>query len=553
MILFSRLYLYLLTAVTIGPIAFLLGRSLLKSSLTDKETWSFIFQNMLWDLTLNTLVLGAFTVLMSLLTGLLQAVLICFTNIGAKKTLHTLFVLPLAFPLYILAFIYAGSLEYSGPIPSYFRKALDINLTQFIPIKSPFMIALVFSFAFTPYAYLFLKSAFTHINKDILWTARSLGKSPSAVLIQLILPQARYWIGAASIFIFLEVLCDFGGVSVFNYNTFSTAIYHSWISLFSLNAAVKLSVLPLLFVFMLYFLNFKFCPDFSHHAKKTGQPTVLFEISSWKKNLIKVILLIYFFFAFLFPLGQLAFWIGGEVSLTVMRECLKIVLHTLLIAIGATVLIGTLSLLMAFIYRYALSPKEKFLSLFTKMGYAIPGSIVAIGVMSLYALWKIHFFGALALGALFVAYLIRFFPIAFEMQNRGYASISQKLDWVSHSLGKTPFITFLKIHLPLLTPTLISSLVILLIEMIKEMPMTLILRPYGINTLATKVYELTSEGDWERASVFGGVFILLGFLSVFLSEHVFNRTYSTKDTHSTKDTGTTRTAQHAHSKHHTST
>ena len=189
---------------------------------------------------------------------------------------------------------------------------------------------------------------------------------------------------------------------------------------------------------------------------------MLFELSLWQKNLIRAILLIYFFLAFLFPLGQLAFWIGGEVSLTVIKECLRTVLQTLLIAGGGTVLIGALSLLMAFIYRYDLSPKEKFLSLFTKMGYAIPGSIVAIGVMSLYALWKIHFFGALALGALFVAYLIRFFPIAFEMQNRGYASVSRKLDWVSRSLGKTPSITFLKIHLPLLTPTLISSLVILL-------------------------------------------------------------------------------------------
>ena len=190
MIFFSRLYLYLLIVVTIGPIAFLLGRSVFKSSITDKETWSFIFQNMLWDLTLNTVILGGFTVFLSLLTGLLQAILICFTNIGAKKILHTLFVLPLAFPLYILAFIYVGSLEYSGPLTGFFRKALDIDLTQLIPIKSPFMIALVFSFAFSPYAYLFLKSAFTYINKDILWTARSLGKTPPALLIQLILPQA---------------------------------------------------------------------------------------------------------------------------------------------------------------------------------------------------------------------------------------------------------------------------------------------------------------------------------------------------------------------------
>ena len=528
MALFSRLYLYFFIFIATGPIAFLVGRSLLKSTSTDKETWRFIFQNMLLNLTLNTFVLASLTILMSLFIGLLQAILICFSNIAAKKILHTLFVLPLAFPLYVLAFVYVGSFEYSGTIPSYFRNAFGINLTDIISIKSPLSISIIFSLAFSPYAYLFLKSAFASVDKNILRTARSLGKTPFTVLTQLLIPQVRPWIGAVSIFIFLEVLCDFGGVSIFNYDTFSTAIYHSWISLFSLNSAIKLSVLPLLFVFILYFLNFKFYPTYSSHGKMEGDSTVLFEVSLWslwKKSLLGLILFIYFFFSILFPVGQLVFWMWGALLLEVNENYLVIVLQTLLVSIVVAILIGSLSLLMTFIYRVYFSSKEKFLTLFTKIGYAIPGSIIAISVMALYALGRFHFFGIFALVALFMAYLIRFFPIPFEMQNKRYESISKKLDWMSSSLGKSPFRTFLKVHFPLLAPALLSSFVMVGIEIVKEMPMTLILRPYGMNTLATKVYELTSEGEWERASVFGVLFVVLGGASIFLSEHYFNRTY----------------------------
>ena len=218
-ILSYRAYLAIFIFFIFGPILFILGQSFFSSSLTDQETWAYILDSMLWELTWSTVSLAFLTVLLSSLTGFSQAYLISFSNIKKKSVLHLLFVMPLIFPLYVLGFVYVGSLEYSGFIPSFFRNGLGINILEFINIKSILGVSFVFSLALSPYIYLYLKSCFGAMDKKLFLSARSLGKTPNQIARTIVLPQAVPWLISGGILVCLEVFCDFGGVSVFNYET----------------------------------------------------------------------------------------------------------------------------------------------------------------------------------------------------------------------------------------------------------------------------------------------------------------------------------------------
>jgi len=515
---FYRFYQYVLIFLVIAPIVFLCAQSILTNSLSDSETWRFILDHMLVGLVKNTALLMLATVFLSIILGVSQASLICLTNIPAKKILHILFILPLIFPLYVLAFVYVGSFTYSGSIPVFFRSFFNFDLTALFAIKSTMGVAMVFSLALAPYVYLFLRAAFLRIDEKLIFSARSLGQRPFKILFGLLMPQIRPWIYASAILVALEVLCDFGGVSVFNYDTFSTAIYHSWIGLFSLNTAVKLSLIPGLFALLLYFANNFFYRTYKNETK-LSRSFVLFELTFIKKTILLMGSLSYCFFSVFFPVGQIFIWASSALSLELNLDYLLIIAHTLLISLGAAVFIALLSLLLVNLQRNYSSQQDRSITIFVKIGYALPGSIIAIALMSVFSLLNINFFATFAFIALLFAYLVRFFSVAFEIQSKAYDLISKKYDWTSYSLGKAKFKTFYKVHLPILLPTLISSMIMLLLEIMKEMPMTLMLRPFGVNTLATKIYELTSEGEWERASISAALLILLGALTIFLSEY----------------------------------
>ena len=518
----SKSYLFFILLCIVFPISFLMMQSFTSGTLSDQESWSFILDNMLLDLLKNTGSLALLTVFFSCILGILQATLISFTNIRMKKIFHLLFVLPIIFPLYILSYIYVGSLEFSGNIPTFFRTFFNIDLSNMVQIKSLLGVSVVFSFALSPYVYLFLKSAFLHIDKKLILSAKSLGRGPSYILLTLIIPYSRSWICSSGILVFLEVICDFGGVSVFNYDTFSTAIYHAWISFFSLNTAIKLSSIPLVFTIFLYLIN-QWANRSRQGKGSRSESYLLFILTENKKNIITFITLIYCFFSVIFPIAQLFHWGWKGLSRESGNEYIFLILQTVGIGCVIAILINIFSIILIFFSRMYFSKRENNIMVLSKIGYAIPSSIIAISIILPLSFFKINYFGSFALIALFWGYLIRFFPVALEMQYNSYRILPKKLDWVSYSLGKNKLTTFFRVHLPVLKFPLIYSMMMIFIEVIKEMPITLILRPYGINTLATKIYELTSEGEWERASVCGSLLILFGLLSVFISECYKNK------------------------------
>ncbi|MDC1174663.1 iron ABC transporter permease [Bacteriovoracaceae bacterium] len=494
----------------------------MSGELSDQETWTFILDSMLWDLTKNTLSLAFLTVLFSSLIGFGQAYLISFSSLSKKWVLHLLFVMPLIFPLYIIGFVYVGSLEYSGVIPSLIRENFGFNILNFINIKSVWGVAFVFSLALSPYIYLYLKSCFGGIDKKLFLSARSLGKTPRQITRTIVLPQALPWLFSGAILVCLEVICDFGGVSVFNYETFSTAIYHAWISLFSINTAVRLSLFPTLFALILYMISqYKF--RVREGKSKVQESIVLLNLKGISKKFVFLLIFFYTLVAVIFPVSQLLIWSMHAIGIELDSDYLLLIVQTLFIGSAVAFLINSIGLVFLYLQRYRFSSREKSILPITKLGYAIPGSIVAISIMAFFSIFEVSYSGYFAFFALLLAYLIKFYSVSSELMMRGMSSISKKMDWSSLSLGKSSSFTFFKIQLPILRPVLFSSFVLVLIEVFKEMPITLILRPFGVNTLATRVYELTSEGEWERASISALFLILLGAVSLYISEKVINK------------------------------
>jgi iron(III) transport system permease protein len=415
-----------------------------------------------------------------------------------------------------LGFIYVGALEYSGALPTFLRETLNLNLLNFINIKSVWGVAFVFSLALSPYVYLYVKSALDRMDERMVLSARSLGKTPLTIARNLIFPSVASWILSGAILVILEVLCDFGGVSVFNYETFSTAIYHAWESLFSLNTAVKLSIFPSILAIGLYLYNqwkFKI-----REKKERSRTAPVFTLKSSHQTLILLVILFYGFFSVFYPFFQLVSWSIEAISLEWGIDYFSLVSKTMGLGVTGSLFICFFSLLLCLGYRYSFRNSEKDLTVLTRIGYALPGSVVAIGMMSLFSLFGMNFYGTPALIALILGYTLKFFSVGFGLQNTAFQNIGQKMDWSSLSLGKSLKQGFFEAHLPILKPVLISSFVLIMIEIIKEIPITLILRPYGVDTLATRIYELTSEGEWERASLSAVVLVVFGGISIVLSE-----------------------------------
>ncbi len=512
----SKIVLYLALALMVGPFFILIAKSFTYSTRADREVWDFVFQFTLPHLFKNTFLLIFLTVFLSSIIGFGQAVLVVLTDLKLKAILHTIFVLPLVFPLYVLSYIYVGAFEYSGPISSYLREVLNWNLLTYINIKGPWAIAFIFSLALSPYVYLFQKSFLERMDRRVIWSARTLGKGPWGLLFSVIIPQCFPWVLSSSILVGLEVLCDFGGVSVFNFETFSTAIYESWVSLFSFKTAMKLSLFPMLLAILLYWFNSRLKDSLTEKETMNLEP--IFYPGKLVKIIILFLVLSHCLLAIFFPIGQLIIWAMSSWRETFGENFFSYVFDTMALAVLCSFFVGFISLAFVFLNRFYWGSREKFLSLFLKLGYAVPGTIVGVGVMAILSMAKIHFFGPLAYIALMLGLLIRFYSVGFEMQNKAYTLINKKLDWVSRSLGLNPRQTFYQAHFSLLRPAIFSSMLLCFLEVAKEMPVTLILRPHGVNTLSTKIYELTSEGEWEKSSLYAIFLIGFGCLSVLINE-----------------------------------
>lgn len=492
----------------------------------EADVWAHLSRYVLPEVTVNTIKLLLGVALLSGVIGTTLAWLTSICEFPGRRFFDWALLLPLAIPTYVLAFVAVGFLDYSGPLQSWLREVTGTS--AWVPrIRSTGGVIAVLSLALYPYVYLLARTAFLTQGRRALEAAQMLGLGRAAATWKVALPMARPWIAAGIALTCMETLADFGAVSVFNYNTFTTAIYRAWFGMFSVNAALELAGVLLLFVIAAFALErssragarFASSRDVTREAARLQLSPAMRWVAFAGATLVLAL-------AFVLPLLQLLIWSVENVG-DIDSRYWGFIARSLMLAGSAAVVIVSASLALAYIERRKSSASMRVLVRLATLGYAIPGTVLAVGIVVPIVMlnnhlqgWLREWLGASApvlllqgtLLAVLIAYLARFLTVGFNPVESGLQRVTRSIDEAAASLGVVGTELIRKVHVPLLRTSLATAATLVFVDVMKEMPITLITRPPGWDTLAVRVWEMTSEGEWERAALPAVAIVLVGLV-----------------------------------------
>ncbi len=494
----------------------------------DTQIWSHLWETQMTRLLSNTAILLAGVGVGVTFIGVSLAWLTSLCEFPGRRWLDWALMLPFAIPAYVLAFVFVGLLDFSGPVQTLLREWFGSGL-RLPSVRSTAGVIIVFILVFYPYVYLLARTAFLAQGKGFMEAARVLGLSPWQAFWRVALPVARPAIGAGVALALMEALADFGAVSVFNFDTFTTAIYKTWYGFFSLSSATQLASLLLLFVAVLLFAEQR-ARGAIRPSNERPRGKALYKLRGWKAFLATTWCCLVFLCAFVIPILQLLTWFWQRGRFDLDERYTALITHTLYLGLMAAAITVTAALLLAFAKRMTPTKRMHALVGFANLGYALPGSVLAVAIMLAFSYLDEHaviplslsFGGAGkpillgSLSALLLAYMIRFMAVAYGPLEGALARIKPSLPEASRSLGISGLSLFRRVYLPLLLPGCLSAALLVFVDVLKEMPATLLMRPFGWDTLAVRIFEMTSEGEWARASLPALTLVLVGLLPVVL-------------------------------------
>ena len=510
----ARLSVYALTLLVIVPMLVLLAAW----HQQEWATWQHLVDTILWRLVGNTLLLMIGVGIGVLLLGVSLAWCVATLEFPGRRTLEWALLLPLAMPAYVLAFVVVDTIGFAGP--------LQTQLRDWIPgfsgvdTRHPLWVIATLSLVFFPYVYMLARLAFMAQGRAVLEQARILGCSPTRAFYTVALPMARPGIVAGLALALMETLADFGAVSVFNFDTFTTAIYKSWYGLFNLTAAAQLASLLLVFVFFALWLEQRHRGK-SRFSELGGQRLIRARPRhGW---LISVFGFTVLGLAFVLPVGRLLYWAIDLGSVQADPRFWSLTWRTLSLGAMAAGMTLVLATWLSWVQRHQPSSSLRGAVRLATLGYALPGSVLAVGIMLSFTHieafaanwgWQLPLVGSLA--ALLLAYLVRFLAVAFGPIDHALQQVRPRLVDAARTLGLSPSQTLWRLYIPMMLPGLTAAILLVGIDVMKEMPATLLLRPFGWDTLAVRIYEFTAEGEWQRAALPSLALVGLGLIPVYL-------------------------------------
>lgn len=489
------------------------------SLLAPSEHWPHLLKVVLPDVVVNTLLLVLLVAAASALLGSGLAWLTARYLFPGVSLLHAALLLPLAMPGYVLGFVFIHLFDYAGPLQSLWRdlSGAEGALWQ---VRSLPAVAVVLTLTLYPYVYLIARNAFVSIGADMLEVAATLGQTRPYRRIAL--PLARPWIAGGMLLVAMEVLADFGTVALFNVDTFTTAIYKSWFGLFSLDAALQLASFLVLAALLLMAAQQRL-QSRGRWQQDMSRPLPripLHGLRAWSASLGLV--------AFVALVAGVPLLLPGQWSLQHLQRELdprytQWLFNSLSLALAAAVLITAAALLLAYLERGSRGRLPHWLARGATLGYALPGTLIAVGLFAPLAALEKQLAPWLAPGwvtqsllLVFIGYWARFLTVAYTPIAQQMQRITPALEEVSRGLGASGGRLLWHVHRPLLSGALATAATLVVIDVIKEMPITLMTRPLGWDTLATRVFELTAEGEYRRAALPALTIVLAGLLPVAL-------------------------------------
>ncbi len=511
-----------LVATVVAPLLYIVA----SWATIDPELWRHLYDTQLQRLITNTIVLCAGVSVGVVVLGVSLAWLTSYCEFPGRRWLDWALVLPLAVPAYVLAFVMLGLLDFAGPLQLLMAQWVGADYRAIDP-RHPLLVVLVMTLVFYPYVYLLTRSVFIQQGTSLMEASRSLGCGSFATFWRVTLPVVRPALVAGTALALMETLADFGAVSIFNYDTFTTAIYKSWFGFFDLKTAAQLSSLLLLFV-LLGLLAERHGRGGARSVDDgvAGQQRRIV-LTGVRAGLASLYAGVVFFAAFVLPILQLGWWAmaAGWTAALDLRY-LSLLGNSVMLAAAAALVTVLIALLSA---PLRARPARPWWWELGNLGYAVPGSVLAVGVMLLFAdldrvVWLplgnvmgvavTPLVGGLA--ALLFAYWIRFFAVATGPIDASVARIRPALLEAARLLGSDGVNLLRRVYVPLLRPGVMAAALLVFVDVLKEMPATLLLRPYGWDTLAVQIYGLTAEGEWQRAALPALTLLVAGLPPVYL-------------------------------------
>ncbi len=493
------------------------------------EIWSHLSENLLAELLINTAWLVGGVATGTVLLGVSLAWLTAVCEFPGRRFFSWALLLPLAMPTYVLAFVCLGLFDYAGPVQTLSRHWFGSS--RWLPdMQSTFGVVSVMTIALYPYVYLLARNAFITQGKRMLEAAESLGCGPWRAFFKVVLPMARPWIAGGVMLVLMEALADFGAVSIFNYDTFTTAIYKAWFGFFSLSTAAQLASCLVMLVFVIVVIEQKMRSRmrFSESRQSANPERII--LAGKRKWLVLGYAATVLGFAFLLPAIQLLAWTLEIFSEEFSSRYLTYLWHSLLLGLLAAIIIGFIATILSYAARRHPDTLTRFLVRVANLGYALPGTVLAVGIFIPLAaidnflidagrtMFNVET-GQILQGTIIImmlAYTIRFMAAGFKPIDGTMHRITPSIDEAARLHGYRGPAILRKIHVPILRSGIFTAATLVFVDVMKEMPITLMTRPFGWDTLSVKIFELTSEGEWERAALPAIFLLISGLLPIIL-------------------------------------
>ena len=495
----------------------------------NSDVWAHLVDTLLLRYTSNTVVLSLLVAIGVCAIGVPAAWIIAFYRFPGRTILSWLLLLPMAYPAYILAYTYTGVLEYAGPVLTWMRAvgSPDWLMYPILHIRSLPGAALMLSLVLYPYVYLLARAAFLEQSANLMEAGYTLGQSRLSVLRRIVIPMARPAIAAGALLAIMETVADFGTVQFFGVQTLTTGIMRTYYGFGDTPGAAQLSSVLLGFVAILVILEKNSRNRVRYYSDQTRRlDHAAQHLDGIAARVAQGLCLIPVVFGFLIPTLLLINWTVFDAQIQSLWE---LAWNSFALAGGASLLIVAVALLIAYANRLFPSRGLTHMTTLIGLGYALPGVVVAIGVLipfGAFDAWLSHQLKAWGVApqlwlsgtvfAVVFAYLVRFLAVANGNVVSGLSRIRPSLDQSGRLLGLSQGRVLTQIHIPLMQSSVLTAVLVCFVDILKELPATLILRPFDFNTLAVRAYELAGQERLIDAAPASLCIVLVGLLPVIL-------------------------------------
>ena len=491
----------------------------------EASNFSYLWENLLVEYSLDTIYLVLITSFFSLIFGVIPAWFISTNNFKGKNFYDIMLYLPLAIPAYIMAFTYSDILSYTGPLQSFTRKYLpdfsSLFNQDYMQIE---VLGIIMALSLYPYIYTACRLSFSLIGSNYIELSKSLGMSSSKTFLKIIIPLSRVSIFSGLFLVVMEVLNEYGAVKYFGVNTFTSGIFRSWYSMQDVQTASLLAIILFVVVVIFFmlerFLNSKFKFNYQPNTKKFTEN----ESSINKKIFLHLSCLVPILFGFLIPVIFIINNVVYEYDRIDFNRLFNLTSNTVIVSLIASAIIITIAVYFQFIKRII---RNRTVTLFNEaisLTYALPGAVIGLALIIMVTSTPLKseiMIGSFSL--LVYAYVMRYMAVGISPLKSSFEKHPSSYDDTAFNLGMGPLKLFRSIHFPINQSAIAIAFLITFVDIIKELPITLILRPFNFDTLAVQTYQYAIDEMIPKSAVYSLTIVVLGTILLIFLKNIVNK------------------------------